>query len=423
MGGLFLRLPGGIRRFVRRFAIVSLIIAWLGGQAVAGPDSPNPDHPDPAAAPVATDTSGGTGSGGTGSGSGSGSPWIDLAPHSDPAAAPASATPANEPPLVAVPAEPERDEYHPVAAKWTMAAMYTAFAGWMYVAWYQHHKDLSQYKFGGDNEKCFGRVSWDALVHTPWCELFAWGGSRTYAGAADKFGHAWSTMSLARLGTEMLTQWGGYDRWHSTLVSTALSELLFIGVEVRDGFFFEFSYSDLGGDTVGALIALAMARWPKLDEMFDYRVEYWPSQMYLRKLEGTSPCPVGGCSRWNIAEDYSGETYLLAYHLGSIKPLREMKYGTIARFVDVVGGFGSRNYKPEPDPDLHAKPVQQMFIGLSFNAQGFFDWLLEDRPSTAAHRGRKVLHGLFEVFNLPGTSFRVLEHDHHANGPVNVDGA
>jgi hypothetical protein len=49
----------------------------------------------------------------------------------------------------------------------------------------------------------------------------------------------------------------------------------------------------------------------------------------------------------NIAADYSGETYLLAYHLGSIHALRQQPViGTLSRFVDLTAGFDSRGYAP-----------------------------------------------------------------------------
>jgi len=301
-------------------------------------------------------------------------------------------------------------EDHEVAAAATVAGMYTAFAGWMYLAWYRQHKPLSQYKWGGDDEPCASTFSR--------CGLFGWAGDTTYAGGEDKFGHAWSTMSLARLGTEILNQWGGFDRDRSMLVATGLAELLFVGVEVRDGFFFEFSFSDLGGDTVGALTALALMHWPRLDEMFDFRVQYWPSSAYLKKLGGSSPCPTGGCSRWNIAEDYSGQTYLLAFHLSSIHELRDWDYGAWSRFVDVTLGFDTRNYKPPPDPTDLVKPTQQMFIGVSLNAQGVLDYLLDGHPSEVARKSRKVTHGLFEVFNLPYTAVPVIETTRTTNTAV-----
>lgn len=302
-------------------------------------------------------------------------------------------------------------EDHRVAAGLTLAGAYTLFGGWMYLAWYRQHKPLSQFKWGGDDEKCTSTLSR--------CGLIGWAGDTTYAGGEDKFGHAWSTMALARGGAELLYQWGGFNRTTSMLVGTGLAELLFIGVEVRDGFFFEFSFSDLGGDTVGALAALALMQWPRLDEMFDFRVQYFPSDIYLRKLSGSSPCPTGGCSRWNIAEDYSGQTYLLAFHLSSIHALRDMEYGTFSRFVDLTLGFDTRNYKPPLDASSTAVPKQQMFIGVSLNAQGVFDWLLDDHHRTA----KKIAHGMFEIFNLPFTSLPVLEHDHSPTGTVMGGGA
>jgi len=298
--------------------------------------------------------------------------------HADPRAEPAP----DDPPIA-----------HPVASLVALGASYTMFGSWMYVAWYRNHRDLaSGFKWGGDG----------------------WLGSRTYAGGADKFGHAWSTMALARGGTELLHQWGGFRTLEASLIATAASEALFIGVEVRDGFTFEFSFSDLAGDTIGALAALALSNFPRLDELFDFRVQYFPSSIYLRKLDGSSPCPEGGCSRWNIAEDYSGQTYLLAFHLGGIHELGDQRWGVWAKYVDVVAGFGTRDYKPPPDSA--ADPRQRVFIGLSVNAQGVFDALL-DRDA------RKITHGLFEVFNLPFTSVPLVEYDNRPTGPVMPGGA
>ncbi|HEX4455758.1 MAG TPA: DUF2279 domain-containing protein [Kofleriaceae bacterium] len=311
-------------------------------------------------------------------------------------------------------------KYHPLRAELTVGGMYAAFAGWMYFAWYQHHKGIP-YKFGGDDENCgtlHGLSRWFSG-----CALIGWAGDTTYAGGEDKFGHAWSTMALARLTDEILEQWGGFGHQTSVAIGTTLSWLTFVGVEVRDGFNFEFSYSDLGGDTVGALVGLALMEFPRLDEMFDFRVQYFPSQMYLRKLDGQSPCPYGTCSRWDIAEDYSGQKYLLAFHLSSIHSLRDYpKYGFLSRFVDLAVGFDTRNYKPTPDAVLMERPRQEGFIAVSFNAQGFFDWLLENGSHQTL---RKVTHGLGEVFNLPYTSlnFFTVQHSPCPTCQVATDGA
>ena len=273
---------------------------------------------------------------------------------------------------------------HPTAAVTSLSLFYVAFMAWMFVAWYRAHKPLSRYRFGGDG----------------------WLGVTTYAGGADKFGHAWATMALARLGTWVLTDIGGYRRGRASLVSAGMSELLFTGVEVRDGTFYEFSFSDLTGDSVGMVLALLFDNFPRFRELFAFRVQYFPSLMYVRKMTGASPCPMSSCSSWNIAEDYSGQTYITALHLAGIKAIRN-KVGTVSRFVDLGMGFRSRNYRPTPDRDV-AEPIRQdLYAALSFNAQGFFDWVFEQRTSRAARRAHKITHGLFEVFNLPYSSIKL----------------
>ena len=285
---------------------------------------------------------------------------------------------------------------HPVASAAILGGLYLGFSSWAYLAWYAKHKPLGYFKWGGDG----------------------WLGPTTYAGGADKFGHAWATMGLARAGTVLLSDYGGYDHLTSSLVSAGLAETLFFFVEVKDGFFYEFSYSDLAGDTTGMALALLLDNVPRLDEMFDYRVEYVPSHAYRANVAHGS-----GLNRLNVAKDYSGETYLLAYHLGSIHALRDRPWGAWSRFVDLTIGFDSRGYKPAPPNEPSAAHQQNVFVGVSLNAQGLLDWLLEDRPSPRARTARKLAHGLFEVFNLPFASFGLLEHTSSPRGTVDNGGA
>jgi len=310
------------------------------------------------------------------------------------AAAEPDAAPVSPPELQTAKVAADHEDKHPVASVAIVGGMYLTFSSWAYAAWYAKHKPLGYFKWGGDG----------------------WLGDRTYAGGADKFGHAWATMSLARAGTLLLSDYGGYDKQKSAIVSSALAESLFFFVEVKDGFFYEFSFSDLTGDTAGAVAALLLDSFPRLDEMFDYRVQYFPSREYLDNVSGGN-----GYNRLNIAEDYSGETYLLAYHLGSIAALRQ--WDPWPRFVDVALGFETRGYKPTPPagypPNDHR---QNVFIGVSFNAQGFFDWLFT-RQSTAHPRVRKITHGLFEIFNLPYTSSYLIEDSRTPTGQVMTGGA
>lgn len=304
----------------------------------------------------------------------SASPWLDLAPNHVMDHMWQKPNPNNK-----------------LAAALTLGGIYAGFTTWTYFAWYRKHKPLSQFRWGGDG-------------------LFS---ERSYAGGADKLGHMWATMGLARAGTELLNQWGGYDRLTSNIIGTALSEALFILIEVKDGFYYEMSMGDLIGDTAGAALAFAMSQWPRFDELFDLRVEYWPSTQYRRQFKN---------GNINIAEDYSGETYLAALHLGAIHQLRDHRWGTWSRFVDLTVGFGTRGYKPT-NPGVTYPREQLLSFGVSLNAQGLFDWLFEGRKSRAARVTRKITHGLFEVFNVPFTSVPVIELKNTATGPVDMGGA
>jgi len=365
---------------VRASLAAFLLIAGLRTHAVAAPGVPDstPHDPDATArapkrsdqqpAPDPVD-----------------SPWIDLAPSK----------------VLALRTSPDGPRDHKLAAALTLGGFYAGFSMWTYFAWYRK----------------------GCRPEPKPCDDFIWGkdgsfGARTYAGGADKLGHAWATLGLARLGTEMLNQWGGYERRTSTIVGTALSEALFLGVEFRDGFTYQFSYWDFTFNTIGAALAFAQSTWPRLDEFVDFRVQYFPSDAYRAQLEGGNV---------NIAEDYSGETYLLAMHLGAIHRLRDWRWGGWARYVDVAVGFETRGYKPEPpydidpnDPDRQDYPRRQtLFFGVTLNAQGVFDRLLDRR----APRARKVMHGLFEMFNLPYTTLPLLDGTRRPDGPVDMDGA
>ena len=364
---------------MRKSLAVVLLIAWLRTVAVADPGAPDSTPYDPdgtARAPRGPDHPPIS------------SPWIDLAPSKVLA-------------WRGSPEDPRAPRNHKRAAGLTLAGFYAGFSAWTYFAWYRK----------------------GCRPEPKPCSDFLWGrdgsfGATTYAGGADKLGHWWATMGLARLGTETLYQWGGYDRTASILVGTALSEALFLGVEIRDGFSYQFSYWDFAFDTIGAGIALAQSFWPRFDELIDFRVQYWPSQAYRDQLEGGNV---------NIAEDYSGETYLLALHLGALPGLRSARWAGWSRYVDLAVGYETRGYKPEPpytvdpeDPTKQDYPRRQtLFLGVTLNAQGVFDRLLDRR----APRARKITHGLFEVFNLPYTTLPVLDGTRRPAGPIDMDGA
>lgn len=302
------------------------------------------------------------------------SPWLDLSPA----------------PILSIHSggSPPRD--HKLAAALTLGGIYAGFVTWTYFAWYR--RDTHPFRAGGDG-------------------LFS---PNTYAGGADKMGHAWATLGLGRWGVEMLDQWGGYDRLTSAIVGMGLSELLFLGVEIKDGFAYQFSYGDLAFNTAGALLGFAQSVWPAVDRAIDFRVQYFPSAAYRARAEAN------GDIDW--AEDYSGQTYMLTYHLSELPGLGRMSERSRLpfKFFDVWLGFRTRGYKPDPlgkitaeNPDFPKE--QSWMIGGGINLQGVFDYIWRSGDHELV---RKIFHAGTEMFAVPGTQLPLFDYTRTPTGVV-----
>jgi hypothetical protein len=249
-----------------------------------------------------------------------------------------------------------------------MAGIYVPLTVWSYFAWYHDVSDLPDFKYGGDG-------------------LF---GSTTYAGGADKLGHFWVNLALSR-GTTQLLRWGGFSHTKSAIAAASLSWAFFFFVEIKDGFYFEFSPGDVLGNTTGALTSVAMELFPRLDELVDFRMQYFPSSRFRPKLANGNV---------DVAEDYSGQVFHAALHLGALPYVKGSAAADYLRFVDLAVGFHADHYRPLP-PDMGPwDRKQELFVGLSLNVQGVVD-------ATLHGNWRKAGHGIFEVWQLPYTTLPV----------------
>lgn len=295
------------------------------------------------------------------------------------APAPARATEADGAALLRAP-EPAAPA--PAAArKWGslagVAGVYGGATTYMYFAWYHGQPGLAAFRVGGDG----------------------WFGARTYAGGVDKLGHAWSGLALSRVSGEIL-DWGGWERRQAGVIGSSLTVGLLTLFEVKDGYYTEFSPGDAVFNVLGAGLNAAMMAWPPLDELLDFRVEYFPSREYRALLRGERPPQDPAAPHQvslNFVEDYSGQRYLLALHLGAIPGLRGRPW---ARLVDVAVGYEADRYKPEP-LDGGGGRTQHLFVAVSVNLQGAIDLALADRTEGVADGTRAVGHLLFELVNPP----------------------
>ena len=255
-----------------------------------------------------------------------------------------------------------------VASAVGTAGIYAALYGWLTAAWWVRTTDSGEFQFHDEG----------------------WFGRNTYAGGADKLGHFWGNYAVTR-GVAQILHHGGWDKRGSTLVAGALSLGFFAFSEVKDGYKQEygFSYGDMIANTTGVLVGVGLELSPTIDRHLDIRISYKPSQLYLDRLQKDGP--------FNTPEDYTGQTFLLAYHLGAIDYLRE--HASWTRYFDVNLGYAAVNYKPIPEDGAVAQ--QELFIGGSINLQAVADEML----------GRKSLAGgmvnfVTEVFQPPYTTLR-----------------
>jgi hypothetical protein len=251
----------------------------------------------------------------------------------------------------------------------SVGAIHAAYATWSYFAWYRGRDPEA---FHVETDPAFG-------VHS-------------YAGGADKFGHAWSNYALTRGTTAVLTA-GGWPRLQSSLVSAGLTEIAFTLTEIQDGYVWGFDPHDMIANATGATLALVMENVPAVDRLFDFRLQYFPSRDYRRTLRENGSVDVG--------QDYTGQSYILALHVGALPRMEDSDYTYWSRFVDLAVGFEAHHYSPAPDPPQLQR--QTFYLGLAVNMQGVLNAVFDDS------RGRRIGRGIFEVYSLPYTTFRYAE--------------
>lgn len=226
---------------------------------------------------------------------------------------------------------------------------YAAAAAYTYFSWYRRSENSHTLSFR--NEGFFG---YD-----------------TYAGGADKLGHAWSNYVLTR-GISGVLGWGGHSKAVSLAASTGLAFGFFLLIELKDGYEpqYGFSFGDLLFNAGGNAFAVGAELLPELDDFVAFRLSYWPSRAFVRQANA------GGA--WNVAEDYSGQAFLVSYHLSSIEALREAL--AWPQFADLTLGYRALHYEP---PSATRAPAQELFFGLSLNLQQVIDRIHGGTPARA----------------------------------------
>ena len=256
---------------------------------------------------------------------------------------------------------------------------------WAYFAWYR------------------GRSLTDEII---WNDEGGFG-LDTYAGGADKFGHMFSNYAIARGTTQILTGWG-WDSWVASTVSTALTLSFFTMLEVKDGYHrgFGFSWGDMVANVSGNILAQVLENSERVDEMFDFRLEYQPTPEFVDALIQNGVV--------DAAEDYSGQTFMFVYHLNSNALLTSDLALDFPRYFDLTLGFQAINFLPRLD-DPSRPPKQRLFVGMAINLQQIVleifypprrdEIFAPPRRSTSY----EAVEFITEHFTMPQTTIRIAE--------------
>lgn len=268
-------------------------------------------------------------------------------------------------------ATPDEDR-HPALSLAVVGGTYATAVAYTYLAWYRRSENSDT--LGFREEGLFGHD--------------------TYAGGADKLGHAWSNYVLTR-GISGVLSWGGVSRPASLATSASLAFGFFALIELKDGYEpkYGFSWGDVLFNAGGIGLGLGAELFPALDEFFAFRLQYWPSQAFVRQVNS------GGAV--NVAEDYSGQAFLVSYHLSSIATLREGL--AWPQFVDLTLGYRALNYEP---PSASQPRIQELFFGLSLNLQRVVDRAFSGAPARAP-AGVRAIRFTTQVLAPPFTTLEV----------------
>jgi len=237
----------------------------------------------------------------------------------------------------------------------------------------------------------YGVNSWwkDGVSGSFRTEDEGWFGRNSYAGGADKVGHAFFTYTGARLlsrGFEAL----GNDHGRSLRLGVWTSLAVMTGVEVADGFSkrFRFSLEDSVANAAGALFAVLAEQDPRLDALLDFRLLYRRSDE-ARRVGEEDP----------IA-DYSGQTFLLALKADGVPRLREVP---LLRYLELQVGYNTRGY--EPNDGVPIDPHRRIYYGVGVNLSR----LLSDTVFRGGLKGGRIQRGtdtVLEFLQVPGTAAR-----------------
>ncbi len=153
-----------------------------------------------------------------------------------------------------------------------------------------------------------------------------WFSTDTGSAGADKLGHLYSSYLINEFFNKRLL-YKTDNKMEAAMYSAIFSSSIMLMVEVFDGYSDDhgFSYEDLISNSIGIGISYLKNTVPGLDEKFDLRIEYDPTEEH-----GDHP-----------VTDYSGQTYSVALKLGGFDDLKDTPF----KYFELQLGYHAEGFK------------------------------------------------------------------------------
>src|SRR4030042_2018473 len=220
-----------------------------------------------------------------------------------------------------------------------------------------------------------GAASWDYYSSSFDFKDEGWFDPDTRYGGADKLGHAYGAYALTSFYNTIYKKFG-YSDEQAILRGALSSWSLMTLIELGDGFSknYGFSWQDEAMNTAGVGLAYLRHRYPALKEMFDFRMEWFPSPAF-RDREQSDPFT-----------DYSGQKYLIA-----LKPDGFLKTdNSLIKAVEIHFGYYSRGYGE--DNRYFNGENRYAYVGVGLNVTYILEQLTGHRAG-----------GVFDYIQVPFT--------------------
>lgn len=196
----------------------------------------------------------------------------------------------------------------------------------------------------------WGWTSGDGFAWRP--ETYA--GVHAVNGASDKWGHAWLNFVGGRFFSFIFRATGS-SRNRALLEGAALMEATGLICEIGDGFSPDYGFDpyDFLFNQFGILFGMLLDWSPKLDGIFTFKWEYYPSRAMKKEFSISK-------QKWDFATDYSGSKYIFTVKLGGIPYLSQSPL----RYLDIDTGYYTRGYR---DSKYYPSRKRVVYLGLSMN--------------------------------------------------------